>query len=501
MLPRLLVTIVLAGVLGPGCDAPAPATEQSPAASEPAVAATPVAAVEPAAQVPAVAALTIALPQVSDPGKGPEPGHAFMIQASADAMVFDNEAAVNALLGDQAPAARSLVRAFASEHEGDVKAGLLTRGEVDRNRMRGHLIVPLFDLIAEAVARAKKQGAQLERTPQTTTALALDKGLNMGRVLDVLYTAAKGEVQDYVAMVEGPAGRRAIPFSLPRPCTPAEQDGSCWSVAAFLDMDGLYMGLTRGAGPSGCIAAPSATRRKARSFLISGFDGKSPTVRYSALETTGIDSVLHAIAREEITLCPNIQLGTEIGTRWGSLVGVMAQLGRRYGVVYSDQPPIHKRWEEAVPITGLAAAIAAAPEGLDDEEVWGGSAMVPVPVPEPGDDIAAVARPKVDLERVAASGGFSRDVVHRVTKAHGNEINYCYRKTLRGSPRISGKIGFKLTIAADGKVKTIELDRDTLNDAELRTCIEQSFRRWNYLFGTAPTTPTTATVIWKLAPG
>ncbi len=496
MLPRLLVTIALAGVLGPGCGAPAPATGQSPAASEPAVAATPAATVEPAAQVPAIAALTIALPQVSERGKGPEPEHAFRIQASADAMVFDNEAAVNALLGDQAPAARSLVRAFASELEGDVKAGLLIRGEVDRTLMRGHLIVPLFDLIADAVDRAKEQGAHLERPPQTTTALALDKGLNMGRVLDVLYTAAKGEVQDYVAMVEGPAGRRAIPFSLPRPCTPAEQDGSCWSVAAFLHKDGLYMGLTQGAGPSGCVSAPSATRRKPLRYLISALDGKCPAARASALETSGIDSVLDALAREKITLCPNIQLGAEVDTQWGSLVGVMAQLGRRSGVVFSDQPPMHRRCYEAVPINGLAAAVAAAPEGLDDEEVWGGSAMQPVPVPK-----SEVAEPKIELERVVASGGFSRDDVHRITKAHGGEIRYCYQATLRRSPRLSGKIGFKLTIAADGKVETIELDRDTLNDAELRTCIEKSFRRWNYLFGTAPTTATTATVAWKLAPG
>ena len=55
---------------------------------------------------------------------------------------------------------------------------------------------------------------------------------------------------------------------------------------------------------------------------------------------------------------------------------------------------MHDRCEQAIPITELAAAIAAAPEGLDDEEMWGGST-----------------------------------------------------------------ISFRLTIAADGKVKTIALDR------------------------------------------
>ncbi|MBA3545802.1 MAG: AgmX/PglI C-terminal domain-containing protein [Nannocystis sp.] len=495
MLVRLLVTIALAGVLGPGCDAPAPASDQSPAPS--AAAATPVAPAESEAQVP-VAALAIALPAVSKASEGPEPAHAFTIQATPDAMVFDNEAAVSALLADQAPAALSLVRALASELEGDVKADLLTRGEVDRTKRRGHLIVQLYDLIAAAVDHAKLQGALLERPPQTTTALALDKGLNMGRVLDVLYTAGKGEVQDFVAIAEGPVGRRAIPFSLPRPCTPAEQDGRCWSPAAFLDTHGVYIGLTRGGSP-GCIPAPSAARHDARGYLFAGFGGECPSVSHRALDMAGIDTVLWALKREDIALCPNIQLGAEPGAQWGQLVGVIAQLGSHFGVVVTDRPPIHKKCAEAVPIVGIAAAIAAegpALEGRSDEEVWGGSATEPVPVPA-----SAAVQPKIELKRVVTSGGFSRDDVQMNTKAHGGEIRYCYRETLGRSPAIAGEIGFRVTIGTDGKVKAIEQGRDTLKDEQLRLCIEKSFRRWTYLSSKAPTTPTIATVTWTLAPG
>lgn len=474
------VTIALAAVLLVCCGESAPGTESAAASPSGPVG---------ASAAPAVAASPIAVPRVGDAGTGSAPGHAFTIEATPRLVRFDNATAVDALLRDASPAARTLVDESASEHGGDAKAGLWVHGEVS---LLGHDRGPidgLLDLAVHAVTRAKKQGERLTRPPQTTTSLALDRSLKMRTVFDILESTAMLEERSFLAVVEGPAGRRGVPFTWPERCPSPGSAQDCWSATAFVAADGVFVGLAHKTDPR-CRGGPPVEQH-----LVAASDGGCPTMRRA--EPGELDALLDALA-PGTPRCREVLLGAEPGVTWAEVAPLISSLARRSEVMLTPEPTMHTRCEQAVPLKQLAAAIAAdepAP-GLADDEVWGSDRLQPVPMPAPGSP-----PPKIVLDRVVASGGFSRGQVRKITEAHGGEIRHCYNAALARSPGVSGKIGYRLTIAADGKVGEVELDGVTFADADLQACVEASFRRWNYRIGETPTTSTTATVRWKLAPG
>ncbi len=96
----------------------------------------------------------------------------------------------------------------------------------------------------------------------------------------------------------------------------------------------------------------------------------------------------------------------------------------------------------------------------------------------------SVAERRVSVVRVdppapdeVAASGFD---VTRQIRGHLAEIRACYERALKRRADITGKLVLRLTIAAAGTVTSVELDDDTLHDAEVSACVLSAARRWRF---------------------
>ena len=88
------------------------------------------------------------------------------------------------------------------------------------------------------------------------------------------------------------------------------------------------------------------------------------------------------------------------------------------------------------------------------------------------------AAPAVQASVPAVSGAMDTDVVRRVVLRNLPSVRRCYELALRGDPTLSGRLGVRFTLGADGRVIAVTLTSDTLRDPSLRECIQRAITRW-----------------------
>ena len=83
-----------------------------------------------------------------------------------------------------------------------------------------------------------------------------------------------------------------------------------------------------------------------------------------------------------------------------------------------------------------------------------------------------------------------KTLVQRTVRARAGQVRWCYQKALLGRPDLAGDITLKLTIGADGAVRSASLDRTTLADPGAERCIVERARGWRFpaVPGAAPIT-------------
>ena len=74
-------------------------------------------------------------------------------------------------------------------------------GDVDPGALQGHLITPLFDLMAEEADKAKATAASKSEEWSGRIILVGDQNLKFKTLVDVMYTAGKAEYQQYAFCV------------------------------------------------------------------------------------------------------------------------------------------------------------------------------------------------------------------------------------------------------------------------------------------------------------
>jgi TPR repeat protein len=69
------------------------------------------------------------------------------------------------------------------------------------------------------------------------------------------------------------------------------------------------------------------------------------------------------------------------------------------------------------------------------------------------------------------SSGLSSEAVERTLQHQMNRFRYCYERSLRGSPLLSGEMGWRWQIGENGSVVSVELVSDGMEDSSLSSCL------------------------------
>ena len=60
------------------------------------------------------------------------------------------------------------------------------------------------------------------------------------------------------------------------------------------------------------------------------------------------------------------------------------------------------------------------------------------------------------------------------------DIKACYERALKRNPNLSGKVVIHWTITQAGTVSGVDVEQDTLGDAEVASCIKSLVARWRF---------------------
>ena len=86
--------------------------------------------------------------------------------------------------------------------------------------------------------------------------------------------------------------------------------------------------------------------------------------------------------------------------------------------------------------------------------------------------------PPVRLKRPEVKGCLSKSIIRRIVRRHLNEVKYCYTKELQMKRDLYGRLVVKFSIASTGQVVSSSIQRSTLNNGNVETCIATAVRRW-----------------------
>ena len=97
---------------------------------------------------------------------------------------------------------------------------------------------------------------------------------------------------------------------------------------------------------------------------------------------------------------------------------------------------------------------------------------------------AAAAEKKVSgvvkSEAPAVDGELDPAMVAKEVRTRLGAIKACYERGLKRNPNLSGKIVIHWTITQAGTVSGVDVEQDTLGDAEVASCIKSLIARWRF---------------------
>jgi tetratricopeptide (TPR) repeat protein len=88
--------------------------------------------------------------------------------------------------------------------------------------------------------------------------------------------------------------------------------------------------------------------------------------------------------------------------------------------------------------------------------------------------------PRVEQGKLVVRGSLDKEIIRRVVARHLNEVRFCYEKELMSKPELAGEVTVMFTISAEGSVVAAIVQRSTMNDAQVESCIAGAARRWEF---------------------
>ena len=86
----------------------------------------------------------------------------------------------------------------------------------------------------------------------------------------------------------------------------------------------------------------------------------------------------------------------------------------------------------------------------------------------------------VKSEAPAVDGELDPNMVAKEVKSRLGAIKACYERALKRNPNLSGKVVIHWTITQAGTVSGVDVETDTLGDAEVASCIKSLVARWRF---------------------
>jgi len=82
--------------------------------------------------------------------------------------------------------------------------------------------------------------------------------------------------------------------------------------------------------------------------------------------------------------------------------------------------------------------------------------------------------------KTGIDGTLKASAVASVLRRGMRGLKGCYQRALKRNPNLQGKISVILTINATGKVTRVEIDKDTVGDGAVTSCIKSYAKRWRF---------------------
>jgi outer membrane biosynthesis protein TonB len=86
----------------------------------------------------------------------------------------------------------------------------------------------------------------------------------------------------------------------------------------------------------------------------------------------------------------------------------------------------------------------------------------------------------VKSEAPAVDGELDPNMVAKEVRSRLGAIKACYERALKRNPNLSGKVVIHWTITQAGTVSGVDVEQDTLGDAEVASCIKSLVARWRF---------------------
>jgi outer membrane biosynthesis protein TonB len=86
----------------------------------------------------------------------------------------------------------------------------------------------------------------------------------------------------------------------------------------------------------------------------------------------------------------------------------------------------------------------------------------------------------VKSEAPAVDGELDPAMVAKEVRTRLGAIKACYERALKRNPNLSGKVVIHWTITQAGTVSGVDVESDTLGDAEVASCIKSLVARWRF---------------------
>ena len=396
------------------------------------------------------------------------------------------------------------------------------KGKIDESVTQGHLVGPLYDLLAEEADKAKEMSAATSEEWDGTLVIVADASVTFGTLVDVMYSAGRAEFTGYALVADsGTGGPGSVEIDPPKfGATPtpsmqviikrdgftvpaAEYGEEPVKIATTSDGEYDYAALTKAA------AEFAAANDKAKAARVTA----EIDISYGVVVQTIVALRGNDCASKKDCVLPEIVIQAGAGSfdpemmaRNAGILGALAEdsghfLASPYGGAFAVGGDDEDVWGgltgtevgEAFGVGGLGlvgtgeggggtgeGTIGLGNTGLIGKGGGGGTGSGYGRGSGSGFGGRGKKVARVRQAKATVKGSLDKDIIRRIVRAHINEIRYCYNQGLTKEPDLEGRVAVKFTIGGTGKVTDSEVATTSLDNEDVEDCIAKAVKRWKF---------------------
>ncbi len=409
----------------------------------------------------------------------------------------------------------------------DKKTVMIKDGKVDPAALQGHLIGPLFDVLAEEADKDKQMAEATSTDWVGTIVLVADASIEQNMLIDVMYSAGRAEFSRYAMVGQTAPYEYGALITEPPKYSAKDEPDKTPDFVVHVAADGFHVRASdtkeeKTHVPMTAEGEPdfAALTAAAEKFNKDNADTKVARVFADATITFGVVAQTLATLNgadchttKKSCLFPDLIVAATAGNtfdpemmaRNAGILGMMAAdsghfLASPYGGAFAvdDSEDV---WGgltgtevgEAFGVGGLGlvgtgeggggtgeGTIGLGNTGLIGKGGGGGTGSGYGRGSGAGFGGRGKKVPRVRQAKATVTGSLDKDIVRRIVRAHINEVRYCYNQGLTKDPALEGRVTVDFTIASTGKVSASSVSAETLGDEDVGKCIAKAVKRWKF---------------------